>query len=219
MRSSLLVALGILLVLGGGIFIYSLQWRSGDEAISVPDLPPASAPATPKVKPPALPPLDPEPARPVAPVSPPPKTKGEPAAPPRPSAPLARIPTPLVPANPLSPEAIKRREEEARRQAEKSLRAKQERDLKMFEEIMGPLEPETGKAFLEIWYRYPTERSKEWRKRVTEAQQSGIDPPDQATVFSEVLEKILLELEGVLNYDQMQKFRAWVSRGSSQEPR
>ena len=85
----------------------------------------------------------------------------------------------------------------------------------MFEEIMGPLDENTGKAFLDIYYGYYSQAYQEFRKRVTEATtkaaETGLDPelPDREAVYTEVREAAYKKLVDVLNPDQLEKFRTW----------
>lgn len=122
---------------------------------------------------------------------------------------------PVLPPRVLTPEEIKAMEEANREAVRESEAARLRKEIAMFEEIMGPLDDDTARAFLAIYNQYFERRYRELRRLVTEAkrkaEETGADPefPDKAKVFDDVRRETYRELESLLTPAQLESFRRW----------
>jgi hypothetical protein len=105
---------------------------------------------------------------------------------------------------PLTPEDIERARDENVRKVAENAREMRKRERQMFEDIMGPLEEEKAQSFLDLYYGYYDEASKEYRGRIERG-----ESPDRDAVYSEVRRRTYEKMEKVLDPAQMGKFRAW----------
>jgi hypothetical protein len=104
----------------------------------------------------------------------------------------------------LSPEELERiREENIRKVAESDLEMRK-RERQMFEDIMGPLEDEKAKAFLDLYYGYHEETNREYRTRIERG-----ESPDYDSLCTQIRVRTYEKMEKVLDSVQMAKFRTW----------
>lgn len=206
MNRTIGVFLGVAFAVGGVALLVLTRDRAADrEEISSPAAPapaPASAPA-------------PAPDDGFAPGfgAPPPPA---PDFPPGLTAPPAAAPAgPPVPDRPLSAADLERMTQEANRQAQEAIAAKDEKALALFVDICGPLDPLAGRALLDAYGTHHEEAYKDWRTRMdkafAEAERSGepVDPPDREAVYAEHRQKTYAKLAEVLTAEQLGKFKAW----------
>jgi hypothetical protein len=139
-----------------------------------------------------------------------------------PSPPMRRPPSAPahVPARssgtPLTQEQLRKMHEEARRQAEASVSAKQKKQIEMFVDIIGTtLDESRAVQVRDVYDDYYTNAYRVYTSRVTEArrrhEEEGIDfeMPDKEKVYAEVRVKEYEKLEKILTEEEMNKFRTW----------
>ncbi|GEM_PF-2600585 len=201
-----------LLLLGGIVVAFVLLSRDrAPDSVSVPDAPPAQPtkeetdPLEDAVPPPGPPVPVPVPV-PASPPAPPaaedPGTGSAPSPPPL--LPGEHRPSGPEPGGP-GPEALERLREETRRAAEETVKAQRAREIKMFEDLLGPIEDDKERTFLDLYYAYHQEAALEFRRRVTAGEE-----PDRKKIFAEARDRLYEKLESVLTPEQLASFRTWL---------